>query len=473
MIDPRNHRTISRRDFLRAYAAAVAFSIVPASVLGQNAPSKQINIAIIGAGGQGRTNAQGLLQHNDARIVALCDVNEIADYDKFYYRGVAGRRPVRELIEKHYAKQKAARAYNGCKEFIDFRDLLAKDPGLDAVLIATPDHVHAFATLAALKKHKHVYCEKPLTHSVAEARKIAAAARAAGVVTQMGNQGHSGEGIRLTCEWIWDGAIGDVHTVHAWSDTGYWAGKLTGRPTDTPPLPKGLHWDLWLCAAQKRPYHPAYHPFNWRGWWDFGTGTIGDMACHNMDPAFWALKLGHPATVEGNPTELVSAETTPNKNIIRYEYPARDGMPPVQIIWHDGGLRPNRPAELEEGRRMDTNGIIFHGAKGVIMCPGWAGTPRIIPETKMKAYKRPPKSLPRTRGHHRDWLDAIHQGGAARSSADFAYSAHLTEVILLGNVALRTGKKLQWDGKNMKATNAPEADKFINPPRYNNWSLDA
>jgi len=477
-----HHRTgkpksakISRRQFIGSAAAATAaFTVVPRYVLGgrgNTPPSEKLNVAIIGTGGQGTQNIKGLLGHADVQIMAICDVNEQSDYSRFYYRGVAGRKPARELIEKHYAGQKSTGSYKGCASYIDFRRMFEKEKGIDAVLVATPDHVHAIATMTAIKNGKHVYCEKPLTHSIHEARKITEAARQAKVATQMGNQGHSGEGIRLTVEWIRDGAIGDVREVHSWSNTGAgWAGNRTARPKETPPVPSGLDWNLWLGPAARRPYHPAYAPYNWRGWWDFGTGAIGDMACHNMDPAFWALELGHPVSVQAS-SSGINPETTPLKSTISYQFGARKNMPPVKMTWYGGGLMPPRPEELEPGRELTGggNGILFVGDKGKIMCPGWGGNPRIIPETKMKAYKLPPKTLTRTKGHRRDWIDACKGGKPA--SSNFDYTGHLTEVILLGNVALRTGKKLDWDGQNMKATNAPEADRYIRPEYHNNWKL--
>jgi len=462
---------ISRRDFI---GAAAAFTIIPRYVLGARGyvpPSDKVNIAVIGTGGQGRTNIQALLQHPDAHVMAICDVTEEADYSRFYYRGLAGRGPVKKLIDKYYSSRPATQNYPPCASYIDFRRMLEKEKAIDAVLVATPDHIHAVATMAAIKNGKHVYCEKPLTHSVWEARKITEAAREAGVATQMGNQGHSSETIRMTCEWIWDGAIGQIREVHAWSNTGVdWAGYRVSRPKETPPVPKGMDWDLWIGPAKKRPYHPAYTPYNWRGWWDFGTGAIGDMACHNLDPAFWALKLGHPTTVEGCATNI-NPETTPFGSIVYYQFPARGDLPPVKVTWYSGGLMPPRPEELEPGRELAGrgNGILFIGDKGKIMAEGWGGSPRIIPESKMRQYKLPPKTIPRSKGHHRDWLDACK--GGPKPSANFDYSGPMTEVILLGNVALRTGEKLYWDGKNMKATNCPEADRFIHPEYHNGWTL--
>jgi len=470
----RNAR-LSRRDLLgRAAAATAAFTIVPRHVLGasgQTAPSDKLNVAVIGTGGQGKHNINALLQHADVQVMAICDVTEEADYSGFYYGGTAGRGPVKKLIDEHYAKQTATANYKPCAVYVDFREMLDKEKAIDAVLIATPDHTHAVAALAAIGRAKHVYCEKPLAHSIYEARKVTEAARAAGVATQMGNHGHSSETIRLTCEWIWDGAIGDVREVHAWSHTGLdWAGYRVARPTENMPIPAGMDWDLWLGPAPKRPYHIAYAPYSWRGWWDFGTGAIGDMACHNMDPAFWALKLGHPYSVEASATNI-NPESTPFGSIVHYQFDARGNMPPVKLTWYSGGLMPPRPEELELGRQLagGGNGILFVGDKGKIMAEGWGGSPRIIPENKMKEYKLPAKTLPRSKGHHRDWIDACK--GGQQPHGDFDYSGPMTEVILLGNVALRTGEKLAWNGEKMKAANCPDADQYIKPEFHNGWKI--
>lgn len=470
-----SEKRVSRRQFVGGVAATTAaFTVVPRYVLGRTgytSPSDKLNVAVIGTGGQGIQNIKSLLQHPDVQIIAVCDVTEEADYSRFYYGGTGGKIPTLKLVEKHYSSQKSTSQYKGCTNYVDFCKMLEKEKAIDAVLVATPDHIHAVATMAAIERGKHVYCEKPLTHSIYEARKITEAARKAKVATQMGNQGHSSEGIRLTCEWIWDGAIGQVREVHAWSDTGVdWASNRVARPKETPPLPSGLNWDLWIGPAPKRPYHPTYAPYNWRGWWDFGTGAIGDMACHNMDPAFWALKLGHPVSVEGCATNI-NSETTPFGSIVYYEFGAREGMPPVKATWYSGGLMPPRPAELEAGRQLGGggNGILFVGDKGKIMCAGWGGNPRIIPEAKMREYKLPPKTIPRSGGHHRDWIDACKGGRPA--SSNFDYAGPMTEVILLGNVALRTGEKLFWDGQVMKATNVPQADIYIRPEYHNGWTL--
>ena len=439
-------KKISRRDFIGS-AAAAAFTIVPRRVLGgpgYTPPSETVMVAGVGVAGMGSGDLRSIARC-DAKIVALCDVDQ------------------------EYAA-KTFRQYPDAKVYIDYRKMLEKEKNIDAVMVATPDHTHAVVSMAAIKRGKHVYCEKPLTHSVYEARKIKEAAAQAKVATQMGNQGHSGEGIRLTCEWIWDGAIGTVREAHSWSDTGYWTHGLTARPQKTPPVPATLNWDLWLGPAPSRPYHPAYTPYNWRGWWDFGTAAIGDMACHNMDPAFWALKLGHPTTIEACSSHFTS-ETVADANIIRYQFPAREDMPPVTLTWYDGGLMPPRPEELEPGRKMGSNGILFIGDKGKIICGGWAGSPRLIPETKMREYaqKRPPRTLARSPGHRSEWVNACKGGPIPHGNFD--YSAHLAEVVLLGNIAVRTGEKIQWDGPNMKATNVPEADKYIKPAYREGWSL--
>ena len=466
---------ISRRGFISgAVASTAVFTVVPHHVLGGRRyvpPSEKVNMAVIGTGGQGIQNIKALLDHADVQVTAVCDVTEEADYSRFYYSGTGGRKPALAVVQKHYSNQKATGHYQGCGCYIDFRKMFDKERNIDAVLVATPDHIHAVATMAAIQRGKHVYCEKPLTHSIWEARKITEAARKAKVATQMGNQGHSGEGIRLTCEWIWDGAIGPVREVHAWSNTGVdWAGYRVTGPKEMPPVPAGLDWKLWIGPAPYRPYHPAYAPYNWRGWWDFGTGAIGDMACHNMDPAFWALKLGHPVGVEACATNT-NSETTPFGSIVYYEFPVRGEMPPVKVTWYSGGLMPPRPEELEPGRELTGggNGILFVGDKGKIMCPGWGGNPRIIPEAKMKEYELPPKTIPRSKGHHRDWIDACKGGKLA--SSDFDYAGPMTEVVLLGNVALRTGEKLSWDGVNLKAANCLEADIYIRPEYHNGWSL--
>jgi predicted dehydrogenase len=342
---------------------------------------------------------------------------------------------------------------------------------IDGVIVATPDHTHAVIAMAAIKMGKHVYVQKPLTWSIEEARKLTVAAREAKVATQMGNQGHSSEEIRVVCEMIWSGVIGNVREVHAWTDRPFWVQGIA-RPTNSPTMPEGLDWDNWLGPAPERPYNPVYHPFAWRGWQDFGTGALGDMGCHIMDQAYWALKLDRPTAVEANVSSRVvknwmkakNNETYPDASIVHYEFPARGEMPAVNMTWYDGGLKPTRPAGLEKERNLGDNGVIFIGDKGTIV------EGRLVPESKMKDYQKPAKSIPRIVGtHEQNWIDACKGGPAACSN--FEYAGPLTETVLLGNVAIRAGKRIEWDGPNMKITNIPEANEFIGRKYREGWTL--
>ena len=461
----RTRTAMTRRNFLGSVAAAGAISVVPRHVLGGRggaAPSEKINVAIIGTGGQGIVNMKQLFQEPDVRIAALCDVNDESDYSMFYYGNTAGLKPARALVQQRYGQ--------ACPTYRDYNEMLEKED-IDAVLLATPDHSHAVISLAVIAKGKHLYCEKPLCRTVHETRVVTEAARKAGVATQLGNFGHSSEDLRLCCEWIWDGAIGEIEEVHSWTDTGArrWT-SLTDRPKEKPPVPEGFDWRTWCDPVPYRPYHPDYAPVRWRAWWQFGSGTIGDFACHHLDPAFWALKLdaADRFTVEAS-SYGTTKETCPAASLIHYHFPARAGMKPVRISWYEGGLMPPRPQELEPGRSMGGHGILFLGTKGAILGGGWSKSPRIIPESKMRAYKRPPKTLPRVKGHHRNWLDACK--GQGRPSTHFGYGGPLTEFCLMGNVALRIGKKLEFDWKNMKITNAPEANEFLKPGYREGWTI--
>jgi predicted dehydrogenase len=463
--------THSRRRFLRGGAALAAAAIVPRHILGGagfTPPSAMLNIAVIGTGGRGKQLASEMMRHADARVIAIADPNDRADYERFYYKKTAGRLVALEMIEQGYAEKKSRGEYPGCREFTDFRVMLEKEKGIDAVVVATPDHVHAAATLAAIRLGKHVYCEKPLTHTIEEARRVADEARRAGVATQMGNQGNSSEGMRAACEWIWAGAIGEVTEVHAWSKTGGWADQYSARPSDTPPVPPGFDWDLWLGPVPHRPYHPAYAPYNWRGWWAFGTGAIGDMGCHNLDPAVAALKLGAPTTIEASST-AVNGETFPLASLIHYTFPAREGLPPVKLTWYDCGLFPPRPEELEPEEKLDGNGILFVGSKGKLLMGGWSRDPRLLPKSRMQEFKPPAKTLPRVESHDRAWIDAAK--GGPRASSNFDHGALLTEIVLLGQLAVRTGEKLHWDAKALKATNCARADQFIKSEYRPGWGL--
>jgi len=443
---------ISRRHFLAATATTAAATIVPRHVLGgprHITPSEKLNIAGIGIGGMGKSNLSQLESEN---IVALCDV------------------------DSNYAAE-TFKKYPKAKVYTDFRKMLDTQKDIDAVVIATPDHTHAVISMEAMRRGKHVYCQKPLTHDVYESRMLAKAARETGITTQMGIQGHSGEDIRLICEWIWDGAIGEVRDVDAWCSLSYypfghewWSSKWSRRPQETPPVPSTLDWDLWLGPAPQRPYHPAYHPGVWRCWWDFGCGMMGDRGAHTLDPVFWALKLGHPTSVEATSLDL-NPDTHPVASIVTYRFPARGDLPPVKLTWYEG-LRPPRPIELEDGRRMGhiEGGVLFKGSKGTLMAGVYGEDPRLIPESKMKEYKQPPKTIPRVEdSHEQDWVRACKDGRPA--SADFEYSGLLTEVCLLGNLAKRVDARIEWDGANMKVTNLPEANKYIHTPYREGWTL--
>jgi len=462
-----------RRFMINATTAAAAVTIVPRHVLGGPgfvAPSDKVNVGIIGVGGQGRTNLRSLFQEDDCQVIAIADTCEEWDLSPYYYGGKAGRGPIREEIEKKYAE--TTPNYK-CAVYEDFRVMLEKEKDIDAVLIATPDHSHAYISIMAMKLGKHVYCEKPLTHDIYEARLVAQIAKETGVATQMGNHGRSTEGHRQTAEWIWDGAIGEVKEVHSWGRAGGFASG-TGRPEGTPEVPPGLNWDLWLGPAEWRAYHPVYAPFNWRGWWAFGGGGMPDVAVHHLDPAFNALDLQDPDTVEAS-APGVDDEVCSTGVFATYRFGARGKRGPVTVYWYDGGLRPPTPLGVDPDdpkQRLGErgNGIYFVGEKGIITCAGWSGMPRLLPLELHRDYERPPKTLVRVEGHHNDWLRACKGGPPA--SSNFEYGARLTEFILLGSVALRAKKQLKWYGPNMTATNAPEADAFLKKSSYREgWEL--
>ncbi len=460
----------TRRKFLGASASAVAVAaIVPRHVLGGPkfvSPSEKVNIALVGAGGRGRNNLRELFKQQDAQVTAVADPIEHHDLAAFYYKGVAGRKPLRADIEKHYGKKTPNYA---CAEYEDFRVMLEKEKSLDAILCATPDHLHAYVSILSMRAGKHVYCEKPLTHNIWEARTIAKVAEETGLATQTGNQGHSRPGIRQTCEWISDGAIGPVREVHAWVGAARWNKELTGRPTDTPPVPKGVNWDLWLGPRQERPYHPAYTPVTWRDFWAFGAGSLGDFGCHDLDAACWALDLQAPLSVESRPAGNMNAEIGPHGQICYFEFGPRADKPPVKLTWYDGGLQPPCPEELGEGAALPGRGVLFKGDKGLMLCGGAGGDPQLLPKQKMDEYKRPAETIARSNGHHRDWLDACKGGPAA--SSQFGYGAKLTVLTLLGVLSLRTGKKLSWDAANMKVRGLPEADAFIKEQYRKGWEI--
>jgi predicted dehydrogenase len=446
----RNTRTVSRREFLRSAAGAVtAFTVVPRHVLGQGRtpPSERLNLACVGITGRGGDNIKGLSGEN---IVALCDV----DLRR------AG---------------KVFTAFPQARQYRDYRKMLDEmHYGIDAVVVSTPDHTHAVAAMAAMKRGKHVYCEKPLAHSIYEIRALMKAAHDHKVVTQLGNQGHSFHDIRMFCEWIWDGAIGSVTEVHAFCDTVHCRVRDLPKLKEKQPVPPELDWDLWLGPAAWRSYNPVYLPGSWRSWMPFGSGTIGDWVCHIVDPVFWALDLGAPKTVLAeargyDPKE--HGDTFPMGTIVTFQFPARGKRGPVKLVWFDGVERPPRPAELEEGRKLPNMGAVVIGAKGKIVYGSHgAGSARIIPETKMKAYKRPAPTLPRVKDHYQDWLTAIRTGKPAGSNFD--YGGPLSELAQLGIVATRlAGQSLEWNGPGMRFTNCDEANQYLKPTFRKGWTL--
>ncbi len=449
----------SRRKFIGASATAAAgLMVVPRHVVGatqkKKAPSDTLNIACVGVGGMGFSDTRGVRTEN---IVALCDVDD---------------EMVANLLRSEDLEPSEKAMYEKAAKYRDFRRMLEKEKGIDAITVTVPDHNHAVIAMAAIKLGKHVYVQKPLTHTIKEARLLAKAAKEAKVVTQMGNQGHSKEGARLICEWIWDGAIGDVFEAHCWTDRPIWP-QGVDAPKEIPSVPSTLDWDVWLGPAPFRPYHPAYHPFKWRGLWDFGTGALGDMGAHIMDQPFWALKLKSPISVQASST-VFTKDYAPRAEVVSYEFAAREGMVPLTLTWWDGGLMPPRPAELEPGRMMgdEGGGCLFRGTKGLIMCSTYGENPRLIPETRMQEYKRPEKTIPRSPGIREEWIEAIKKG--TKSTTDFAYSGPLTETMLLANVAVRLkdkNMKLLWDGEKMEFTNLPGANELLHFEYRPGWSL--
>jgi predicted dehydrogenase len=456
--DPSRAARASRREFLSAASAAVfSFSIVPRHVLGGAgflAPSERVNIAGIGAGGMGGGDIATVAKLG-ANIVALCDVDEARGAGSF-------------------------QAHPAARRYKDFREMLDKEaPHIDAVTVGTPDHIHAVAAMAAVRAGKHVYCQKPLTHTLHECRELTRAAHAAGVATQMGNQGHATEGARVTNEWIQAGIIGDVREVHVWSDR---AGRLwkqgIPRPADMPPVPSTLDWDLWLGPMPERPYHPAYAPFLWRGWWDFGTGALGDMGCHIIDHPVWALQLGPPDFVEARITHDGSFldgnepnfETYPIASIIYYEFPARGELPPVHMTWYDGGLMPPAPSELPLDQRLPDNGVLYVGSNGKMYHSSHGGMPQLLPRELHDAAKAVPQTIARSPGHYDEWIAACK--GGPRPVSNFDYAGPMTETVLLGVLALRSpGRRLAWDSEQLKVKNAPELNQYVHTEYRTGWTL--
>ncbi len=450
-----DRKKISRRSFVKgSVSAAATISIVPAHVLGgpgKTPPSENVNVAVIGAGGRGRAHLKGAKGQN---VVALVDVDE----NRFPKKG-----------------------FERAKKFRDYRVMLDKmHKSLDAVSIATPDHHHAPAAMRAIERGLHVYCEKPLTHLVSQARALTRAARKHKVITQMGNQGHCGEAYRILCEWIWDGAIGEVTETHSWTNRPTWPQGIKKRPPCRP-APDHLDWDKWLGPASWREYHEGLHPFKWRGWWQYGSGALGDMGCHIMDGAFWALHLMYPTSVTLVEAKGLNDLTFPVSSHIVWEFPQRlpqrgvnIDLPPVKVHWWDGDQKPPIAKELQKKykRRFGDNGTIYVGAKGTIVTDSHGGSVQIVEPDLMKSYERPEKTIPRVKGgsfgHFYSSIKAERD-----TCANFRYAGAFTETVQMGNLSLRAGvgRKVAWDGRNMKVTNMPKLNRYVSREYRNGWAL--
>ncbi len=475
----KNPGELPRRTFLKqSILAAAGFLIVPRHVIGGKgfvAPSDKLNIAAIGAGGKGSVNIAGAFNNGTDNIVALCDVDD---------------RQAKDSRIKH----PKAKYYN------DYRKLLENEANnIDAVIISTPDHMHAPMAMAAMQSGKHVYVEKPLTHNIAEARMLTEAARNMKLVTQMGNQGSSGDSTRIVETWVEAGLIGDVHTVKTWTNRPVWPQGLQ-TPTKAMEVPKEVNWNLWLGVAPHRPYHEAYMPFRWRGWWDFGTGALGDMGCHIMDVPFRALKLRYPTSVECSVGSVYEdffkeadiQDSCPPSSIIHLEFPSRGNLPALAFSWHDGGLLPKRPEELlpEEPMGDYDGGLILEGTKGKIIAGMWGRNPTLLPTSRMKEVSLPEINKPLVEGaeagHQQQWVKACKEGFGAYTSSPFEEAGPLTESILMGNLAVRSynlripkadgngyttpgRKKLLWDGENMKISNFDIANQFVSREYRKGW----
>ncbi|MCH8149429.1 MAG: Gfo/Idh/MocA family oxidoreductase [Planctomycetes bacterium] len=431
------HTGINRRDFVKGSSAGLAGIAVgvwtETAQSESKSPNDKLNIGCIGVGGKGWVDMTSVGSEN---IVAVCDVDSAR-------------------------LNKAGVKFPKAAKFSDFRRLLERKD-IDAVTVSTPDHTHAVASMGAMKLGKHVYCQKPLAHSIYEVRQMIETARQQKVATQMGNQGHSEAGTRRMVEWIQAGGLGPVREVHVWTDRPIWPQGID-RPKGKLPIPSTLDWDLWLGPAPERPYHAVYHPFKWRGFWDFGTGALGDMACHNTDTAYWALKLADPIAVEAK-SSAINLETAPKWSTIRYEFPQRGSLPPVNLTWYDGGKKP--PAELAPGVKLGTNGSIFVGDNATLFVPHYWGEGKIV---KGEAAPRPKQSIPDSPGHYQEWINACKGGPPALSNFDNA--GPLTEMVLLGNIALRTGKRCKWDPKTLSVPGVPEADMLIRNEYRKGWVL--
>ena len=471
-----NSKGTSRRKFIRnSSIAATGFFIVPRHVLGRGfvAPSDKLNIGSIGAGGKGQSDIANFFKSGNANIVALCDVDD------------------RSSLKTRTNFPKAT-------YYKDWREMLQKEnKNIDAVSVSIPDHGHAVAALSAMQLGKHVYVQKPMTHDIFEARTLTLAARNYKVVTQMGNQGSSGDGVRTMQEWYNAGLIGDAHTIRCWTNRPVWPQGI-GAPTEKEEIPKELDWNLWLGPTKMHDYHKTYVPFSWRGFWDFGTGALGDMGCHIIDPAFKVVGLGYPSEVECSVADIYEKmwtpayhpESCPAASSIILKFPGKNGKPDVKLTWMDGNIRPERPNELGPDEKMgnDDGGAIIEGTKGKMMCGCYGADPTLLPTSKTKEINVP-KTIERVpggqEGHYAQWVNAAIAGyGKGKTSSNFDYAGPLTETVLFSNLALRSWylkdssgrsfpgrKKILWDAANMKVTNFDDANQFIKREYRDGYAL--
>lgn len=464
---------LHRRQFIKGAAIASAgFMVIPRHVLGGKGfipPSDKVNIGIIGAGGQSLFSIDQLFKLEDVQLTAIADPAEYWKNDVLYNVDT-GRGPVKKYIEDHYSKKTSNYKVTG---YEDFREMLKKEKALHAIVCASPDNTHAYISITSMRAGKHVYCEKPLTHNIWESRKVREVAKETGVATQMGNQGHARDSIRQTVEYLRSGVIGNVSEAYSWVGSTRWQPELDGYPKDSDTITSGFNWDLWLGPTLFRPYNKAYAPVTWRDFWDFGSGALGDFGCHDMDAALWAFDLQAPESVQVFPVgNHGSNEIIPFGEVGHYYFPSNGKQPPIKLNWYSGGILPELPDSLPRDTELQSRGEMFVGDKGVILTNGGSsGLPEIFPESLRQSFTPPTQSIPRTEGHHREWVNAIKGGPAAMSNFD--YASMLTEITLLGVLSLRMGgEKIYWDSENMKATGLPEADIIIREPVRKGWEID-
>lgn len=462
----------TRRHFTKTVATGAAgFMILPRNVLGGKGyipPSDKVNIGIVGAGGQGQQNVKNLLALDDVQIVSVTDPGRYWDLNRFYYKSIAGREPVSQMIEDHYQDKGENK---NVRQFTRFQEMMENKSDVDAILCATPDHTHAFITISALKAGLHVYCEKPMAHNIWETRMVRKVVRETGLATQMGNSGHSRDGMRTTVEYLQDGAIGTVREIHTWVPASRWNAGVTGLPKEGSPLPYGFDWEEWLGPAPYRPYNDLFSPVTWRDFWIYGCGALGDFGCHDMDLPFWAYDLTTPSEIQIHPAGQSNGEITPYGESGTYHFPEKDGQAAIRLHWYSGGLKPTWILPLPRDFKFASRSAMYVGDKGIIITEGGEREPQIFPESLRKSYQAPAERIPRSKGHHRDWVDAIKNGG--QSSANLDYGSQLTELTLLGVLSLRLGgARIHWDAKNMTARYLQEAADIIREPAREKWNIE-